>query len=297
MNWTNVDSTDGNLALIEEFEKGFQGTDSRGLDAHAFLGLIDVLFEDINEISSNAINSILNLIFSLAPEQFGTGNGAFEARSRYLNTHSALNLLVMLILTFHTHFLHWEWCQQCSDIGANGTVETRNHDSIAYMDNAIDEHNIDCGSVTLDDLYFENSALKCGLLGQIFALMRLTHPAQIEDKIGETLACDGGSWHKTEGVLGRCVVPVETDIEALLIECQNGLLKLSFEMVHGVLFLFAKCITRIFICVSNPTVEAINLVESDTERHFLRFEELQRLEGLVLETVHNIDDKHGHITK
>ena len=66
---SDVDRADWNAHLIEELEESFQGTNGRGLHADTILCLVDVLFKDVNQITFNLIDSILDLLFSGALKQ------------------------------------------------------------------------------------------------------------------------------------------------------------------------------------------------------------------------------------
>ena len=68
-------------------------------------------------------------------------------------------------------------------------------------------------------------------------------------------------------------------------------------MILRVVVLSIKCITRVGTALHIPLIESINFVQSNTERCILLLEQLDRLKGLLLQTVHNIDDKHGQVTK
>lgn len=68
-------------------------------------------------------------------------------------------------------------------------------------------------------------------------------------------------------------------------------------MVHRVLFLNVESIARVCVSLGYPPIETINLVKSNAERNILTLEKVQGLDGLVLQTVHDIDDKYSQITK
>lgn len=46
-----------------------------------------------------------------------------------------------------------------------------------------------------------------------------------------------------------------------------------------------------------PLVDPVNLVESDDEGNFLLLEHVQRLDGLRLEAMHDVDDEDGDVAE
>ena len=201
MHRTNVDGTDWDATLVQELKQSLQRTNGRGLHADTFLCLVNILLQDVDHITLDLIDSILNLIFVVTLEQLRTSNSSFKARSRDLDTHGALDFLMVLVLAFDSHFLHRIGSQQGSNVRTNRTVKAGDHNSVADMNDTVDEDDVNCSAVTLNNLDFQHSALKLLLFGEIFALGSLTHPAQIIDEIGETLASDSRSRDETERVL------------------------------------------------------------------------------------------------
>ena len=128
------------------------------------------------------------------------------------------------------------------------------------MEYAVDEHYVDGRTVTLNDLYLEHSALESRFLGQLLALRRLTHSAEVVDQVGQAFAGDGRRRHKTERVLRGLVVPVESNVKALLVEGKDRLLKLSLEVIDSVLLLRFEGVARVFVSLRGPLIQAIDLV-------------------------------------
>ena len=130
MHRSDIDRADWDFRLVEELKKRFKGTDGGSLYADTFSCLIDILLKDVNQVSLDLINSILNFLLVGALEELRTSNRIIESGRGDFNTHGSLDLVMVLILTLHTHFFHWEWGQERSNVSLNWSVESRNDNCI-----------------------------------------------------------------------------------------------------------------------------------------------------------------------
>ena len=78
---SDIDCANRDIALVEELEQGLERADCRRLNADTFLSLIDILFKNVDHVALDLIDGILHLLFGVALEQLGTGDGCFETRS------------------------------------------------------------------------------------------------------------------------------------------------------------------------------------------------------------------------
>jgi len=125
----------------------------------------------------------------------------------------------------------------------------------------------------------------------------LAHVAEVVHQIGQTLASDGRRWHQTERILQGLILPVQVDVHALLGEGELDLIELALEVLLRRLLLLIVGVASVGVLVGLPQIESVNLVERDTKWSVFLFEQLNRLERLLLQPVHDIDNQHGHIAK
>ena len=83
----------------------------------------------------------------------------------------------------------------------------------------------------------------------------------------------------------------------MLIEGENSLCQLRLEVILSILFLRFQRVSRVGILQDSPAVQPVYLVERDAERRILLLEKLDRLECLLLQTVHNIDNQDGQVAQ
>ena len=134
-------------------------------------------------------------------------------------------------------------------------------------------------------------------LVQLLGDSRLALQRQISHQIGKTFSRNGRGWHETHELVGIVVIIIQASVEPLLSECNYCLLKPVLEFVRCMWFLDLERISEISVLLRFPLIASINLVESYNERAFLLSEQLDGLESLLLETMHEIDDENGDITK
>jgi len=108
----------------------------------------------------------------------------------------------------------------------------------------------------------------------------------------------GGCRHEGKEInLVEISIPVASHIPPLFIERKDSLIKLGLEMLLGPNSLRIEGVTGVAVNDFFPFIESIDLVQSDTEWGLLLFEEFDGLEGLLLETVHDVDDEDGQIAE
>jgi hypothetical protein len=135
------------------------------------------------------------------------------------------------VLTLHAHFLHGLRSQQGSDVGSDRPIKTRNDDGISSLEKSVNKHDVDGGSMTLNNLHFKDRALKDVSLSKLLTFSGLTHRNQVGDQITQTFACDGRGRYKTESVLNRLVEPVQLHVKGTLVKGESRLGELILKML------------------------------------------------------------------
>ena len=126
------------------------------MDTNTLRGLVNILIHDIYEVISDLSLEALNFLIVLSLVEFRAGHGIFEARGTELDTHGALDGLVVNVLALDSHLTHRLWSQQSSDGGNNGPVETCKDYSVAHIEATVYKDDIDGGTMALDDLDFQD---------------------------------------------------------------------------------------------------------------------------------------------
>jgi hypothetical protein len=83
----------------------------------------------------------------------------------------------------------------------------------------------------------------------------------------------------------------------LLVEGEDGLLDLSFEVGFGVEILAVKGVSCVLLKLGFPHVQPIDLVKGDAKWSVAISQQLHGLQSLLLQSVHNIYNQHCHIAK
>ena len=83
----------------------------------------------------------------------------------------------------------------------------------------------------------------------------------------------------------------------MLIEGENSLCQLRLEVILSILFLRFQRVSRVGILQDSPAVQSVNLVKCDAERRVLLLKKLDRLERLLFQSVHNIDNQDGQVAQ
>ena len=179
----NAHSGDWDLFGLQEVQECFKRADRRSLHADTLLGLVDVLVEDILDVTLNLSFCLFDLLLCGALDKLSAGKSVLHARGRNLDADSALKLLVVDVVTLDAHFFHRLRCQQCTDRCHDRPVHTRDDDGIADFQHTVSKHHVDRHTVTCDFFHFKNRAFEVVLFEELFALGRLPHLDQIENQV------------------------------------------------------------------------------------------------------------------
>jgi len=180
------------------------------LDANTVLSFVDVLIEDVVKVVFNLLSSLLDFSFGLRAKKLRTSDGVLEARSRDFYSHSSPDFLVMDVLSLHTHLFHRVWSQKSSDLSYDWPVESLQNDCVLNLKESIDKEDIDCGTETLDNFDFKDSALEFFLLCELFADPSLALMNEVSHQVGKTFTCNTRSWHETNVLVLIWVLVIDT---------------------------------------------------------------------------------------
>jgi len=82
----------------------------------------------------------------------------------------------MNVIGLDTQLLHGLWSQEGTDLGDDRSTEALKDNCVMDLENTIEQHNIDGGTKTLDDLDLQYCTFEMRLLVQLFGYARLTLP-------------------------------------------------------------------------------------------------------------------------
>lgn len=214
MDGSDVNCTHWNLLLIQKLKEGFKRADRWSLDAHTLTGLVNVLFENIDKVVWDRLLRFFNFLFVLTSEKLGTCHRKLHIRRTDLNTHCALDALVMQVVAFDAHFFHRMRGKQGSNLRDNRAIHARYHNCVANFNRSVDEHDINSSAMAFNHFDFNNCAFEFILFLELFPdfFLGLAHVAKLEHKIWQTLAGNCRGRHKTECIFWRCVFPIEGNV-------------------------------------------------------------------------------------
>ena len=128
--------------------------------------------------------------------------------------------------------------EQSPDLRDDGAIQTANHYSVAFMQNTIGEDDVNGGTETLDNLYFQHRTLELRKVHESLAHTLLREVDQKHDHIGNTFSSNGGRRDQGNITSEVLVLVVQNGIETLLGEGDSRLLTTIFEFaLHGTLLL------------------------------------------------------------
>ena len=193
------------------------------------------------------------------------------------------------ILILDSELLHRLRSEQCSYLSHYRPIKSLQNDGVLNLDETVEQHDINGGSETFDDLDLQDRAFKLVSFVELLRNTQLTHVAQVSHQIWKAFSSDGASRTKGDVLLYVFVLPVETSVIALLSECNNGLLSPLLELVKGVLWLHIQRVPNVVVFGTLPLVASVYLVQSDDERTLLLAEKLDGLQRLLLQTMHQVN--------
>jgi hypothetical protein len=116
-------------------------------------------------------------------------------------------------------------------------------------------------------------------------------------QVRHALARDGRGGHQRDGAGGVVVVPVELGVHAQLHELHDDPLGAVAELVAAVLVLHGQGRADRRVAHGLPAVAAVDLVERDDERSPSLLEEVDGLDGLGLQPVHQVDHQDRDVAE
>ncbi|RBQ68079.1 hypothetical protein VDGD_21613 [Verticillium dahliae] len=296
VHWADTHVGHGNLAVLEEVEQGLERTQRRGLHADTATRLLHAV-EQHGEIGLDLVAEVVLVVVGADHEQAGAGNGALETRRADLDTQRRLDLLVVHVRRLETQLLHRRRRQQRTNVGDDGALDTAQHNLVALAEDTVCDDNVDGHAETLDRLDLENGGLHLGEVHERahHALLRQLHNEL--QHVGDTLARVRRRGDEGDVLGHRLVLVVQFGVESLLGEEDLGLLETVLELVLHALGLQRQTLLETVVVDLLPAVKTIDLVEGNDERRLPVAEELHRLERLLLETVHDVDNENGNVAQ
>lgn len=204
----------------------------------------------------------------------------------------------MDVLVLNSHLLHGMWGQQSSDSCLNDSIIPSQHNLVTLAELAINQHDIDSGTMALNDLILQDCALEFVILsGDVLLEPLLGQTDDNSQQIRDTLTRDGGGRDNGDVGVDVHVVVVQGGIEAFLGQGSQDLGGSVLELKLGVLLLLLEGQSGGVILSGGPIIDSVDLVQGDNERGLPHLEELHRFKGLLLDAVHDIDDQNGDVTQ
>mmetsp|Transcript_55092 Transcript_55092/g.159527 ORF Transcript_55092/g.159527 Transcript_55092/m.159527 type:complete len:585 (+) Transcript_55092:229-1983(+) len=295
MNLANANIEDRNLHILQEAQERLEGAERACLHIHAGRLLVETV-ENALEVS-HLFLQLLEVVVRTADKQLGARDRILEARRADLDAHRSVDLLVVNVFGLDSQLFHGLRREQRPDRRHDGAADTGQHDLVAFLQCAIDQNDVDGRAEAFDVLDFDDCALQLlfdlELVGHHFLRALQSHV----QKIGHPLASQRACGH--DGHLGGriLVLPVQCAIQTSLVQLQDDVPQTLMELVPDELLLPLEGLLDGGVRLVLPLVQAVDLVQGDDEKALALLQHLQRLHGLGLQAVHDIDHQDRHVAQ
>mmetsp|Transcript_6730 Transcript_6730/g.18844 ORF Transcript_6730/g.18844 Transcript_6730/m.18844 type:complete len:456 (-) Transcript_6730:1497-2864(-) len=296
MHLADADVEDGDVRLLEEGQQGLQGTERARLDVDAH-GLLLEVGQDALETRVNLLLQGLEVVVGAADQELRARDGLLEARGADLHAHGGADRLVVHIIVLHPHLLHRLRGQETADLGDDGPGNARDDDLVVQTQGAVQQDHVDGRAEALDVLHLDHRALQLLDHLELVGHQRLREVQDRVQEVGDALPGQRARGDDRDVPLEVVVLPVEGHVQPPLVELQHDLVVALLELVLDKLLLLLERGAARRVILGVPLVEDVTLVQRDDEGAPALLQHLQRLHGLRLEAVHDVDDEDRHVAQ
>mmetsp|Transcript_8684 Transcript_8684/g.35428 ORF Transcript_8684/g.35428 Transcript_8684/m.35428 type:complete len:639 (-) Transcript_8684:227-2143(-) len=296
--WADVDAAHGNLHVVraQELQKCLQRAKRRRLHAHAVGGLVHAL-EHGAHLVLDRVAQLLLRVLGAQHVQLRARERALQVVGRELDADGAFDLLVVLVAALHAHLLHWVRREDGAHLCDDGALQATHDHGVALLDAAVDEDDVTGGAKPLDGLDFQHRTLQRGGVPQLLSKHLVREMRQHVEQVGNALAGNSRGRHHVDIATRVGVLPVQRSVEALLGQREEGRVLALLELELCVLLLALEGFAEGAVWHRLPVENAVALVERDYERCLAHLEQVDRLDGLLLEAMHDVHHQHGDVTQ
>mmetsp|Transcript_1144 Transcript_1144/g.2702 ORF Transcript_1144/g.2702 Transcript_1144/m.2702 type:complete len:785 (+) Transcript_1144:521-2875(+) len=292
---------DGRLRFFaQELQQGLQRSQRGCLDQNALLVRAQLVFE-LCEVGHDFDLDVFLFVVRSHNQDRRSGHDLFETVSDNLYSQRSLDLLVMDVLRFDTHFAAWGWRQQAADLGDDGTIQRTEHGLVALAQVPVHDENVHGHTETVDRLHLQHRALQIGAPHELLPDLSLCHLTQQEQDVLHTFSGNRGCRHERDEIGIHPIIvshlPVQVGIDSLLLELNLGIKRTAAEFADRSFLLLFQRFPDGRVLASLPSVTSIHLVQGHHERHTLLHEHVQTFDRLLLQSVHEIDHEDGNIAQ
>lgn len=128
-----------------------------------------------------------------------------------------------------TELTKWLRCQQSTDLRDNWAVETANNNLVAFVQDAIRQHDINGRTKTLNNLDLKHSTLKFRQVHKAVTHALLGQVDEKHDHVRYTFTSDCRRWYERDVAREILVLVVQDCIQTLFCKGKNRLLTPIFE--------------------------------------------------------------------
>mmetsp|Transcript_20947 Transcript_20947/g.63065 ORF Transcript_20947/g.63065 Transcript_20947/m.63065 type:complete len:437 (-) Transcript_20947:2176-3486(-) len=298
VNGADVNAGHGDLhrVALEEREQCFQRTQRGCLHTHPFTALVDG-GEYVGHVGHDLLLQSLDVVPLLHHQQLRAGDSAFKAVGCDLDALGSLDLLVVQVRSLHPQFLHGVGGEQGSDVGDDGGSQAAHHDLSALPHGPIHQHHVHGGAQPLNHLHLQHGGLQL-----VHKLEALHHHALCQfhqqlQQIRDAFAGDGRGGHDVDELTRVRIFPVQCHVQALLVEIEFRLVVALSELCVHMRLLSSEAVLDGSILVRRPIKQPVNLVKRDDEGRLALLEQVDGLDGLRLQPVHEVHHQDGDVTQ
>mmetsp|Transcript_24683 Transcript_24683/g.45373 ORF Transcript_24683/g.45373 Transcript_24683/m.45373 type:complete len:209 (-) Transcript_24683:188-814(-) len=205
------------------------------------------------------------------------------------------------VLGFDTHLPTRGRGEQTAKFGDDRTIKGAEHGFVALPQISIHHQHINSRTQSINRLDFQHGTLQIRTPHQLLPQFPLGDLTQQHQYILYSLPGNSRSGNQRNKVGIRPIVvphlPVNIGVDAQFLQLDFGLARPRSKFLDGAVRLFLQSIADGGVLTCLPVVTSIDFVEGDDEGGALIAEHLQTFNGLLFQSVHQIDDQYRHVAQ
>mmetsp|Transcript_2035 Transcript_2035/g.4148 ORF Transcript_2035/g.4148 Transcript_2035/m.4148 type:complete len:206 (+) Transcript_2035:1199-1816(+) len=204
---------------------------------------------------------------------------------------------MMHVLPLDAHLSHWLRSHQRANLGHHRALQGRQHQRLSLAQRAVDKHHVHSGAQPLNHLHLQHRALHLVTELQLLRHARLGQLAQQLQQVRQAVPRDGRGGHHAEEAARIGVVVVHRGVQALLVDGENGLLQTLVVLAQHVRALGGHGALDGGLALGLPVVQPVHFVQGDDERRLAHAQQVQTLQRLLLQAVHDVNHQDGQVAQ
>mmetsp|Transcript_19535 Transcript_19535/g.48658 ORF Transcript_19535/g.48658 Transcript_19535/m.48658 type:complete len:563 (-) Transcript_19535:692-2380(-) len=303
VNRTNSNRADRNWRIrifAKKLKQRLQSTQGRCLDQHTLFVGTEFGLETF-QITHDLGLDVLLFVLGTDDHNRSSGHYFIQVITNNFYTKSTLDLFVMNVFRFNTHFSAWWRRKQTTNFRYDWTIQCTEYSFVSFSQISIHNKDINGHSQTIDCLYFQYSSLEVCTPHESLPNFALGHLAKKHKNVLHTLSGNSRSRNQRNKVRVAPILishfPVKIRVDTLFRKLQFCVGSSAAEFRKRSFLLNLECVTDRGVFASLPGIAPINFVQSNHKGNVLLTKHVQTFYCLLFEAVHQIHYKNRNITQ